>query len=119
MRLERFSAFVDQGVTDAFFRSQKKFGYFAEADQTRPGPKRYPGASLDLLQRPQYACESTCLFLRLPPWRDVDTELDAAVLLNNGLSLSSSQQARLTFFLSVEVACRPIEVLVPSIEHFF
>ena len=34
MRLWRFSAFVDQGVTDAFFRSQKRFVYFAEAGQT-------------------------------------------------------------------------------------
>ena len=36
MRLWRFSDFVDQDVTDAFFRSgQKKFGYHAEAGQTR------------------------------------------------------------------------------------
>ena len=26
---------VDQGVTDAFFRSQRGFGYFSEAGQTR------------------------------------------------------------------------------------
>ena len=35
MRLWRFRAFVDQGVTDAFFRSQRRFDYFAKAVQTR------------------------------------------------------------------------------------
>ena len=33
-----------------------------------------------------YACESSCVFLRLSPWRDVAAELDAAVLLDAGLS---------------------------------
>ena len=28
----------------------------------RPGQKRYPRASLDLLQRPPYACEASCFF---------------------------------------------------------
>ena len=35
MRLWCFSAFVDPGVTDAFFRNQRRFVYFAEAGQTR------------------------------------------------------------------------------------
>ena len=28
--------FIDQGVTDAFSKSQERFGYFAEAGQTWP-----------------------------------------------------------------------------------
>ena len=32
-----FSTFVDLGVTDAFFRSQKRFGYFSEVGQSRAG----------------------------------------------------------------------------------
>ena len=40
---------------------------------------------------------SLCLFLRLPPRRNVAAKLDAAVLLDAGLSFSF-------FFLSVEEA---------------
>ena len=46
--------------------------------------------SLDLLQRPPYACESWCQLLHLPPWQDVAAELHAQGLLNADLSLSSS-----------------------------
>ena len=34
----------------------------------------YPHTSLDLLQRPPHAYESSCMMLRLPPWRDVAAE---------------------------------------------
>ena len=61
--------------------------------------KSYPGSSFDLLQRSPYACEYSCLFLRLPPWRDGATELHAAILSNAGLSLSSTPQVRPACFL--------------------
>ena len=51
----------------------------------RPGQKHYPHASLDLLQCPPCACESLLLFLRLPPGRDVATELDVVGLLSANL----------------------------------
>ena len=44
----------------------------------RPGQTWYLCALLDLLQHPPYAYRSSCLFLRLPPWRDVAAELDAS-----------------------------------------
>ena len=52
-----------------------------------PSRKSYPRASLDLLQRASYACKSSCLFSRLPPWRDLAAGLHAAGLLNPILSL--------------------------------
>ena len=55
------------------------------------GPS-YSRASIDLLQRPPYAFEFSCLFLRLPPWQDVTAELDAAVLLDAGLFFISLPQ---------------------------
>ena len=49
----------------------------------------YPYSTLDLLQLPPYAYESSCLLLRLPSWQDVVTEHPAQGLLNAILSLSS------------------------------
>ena len=46
-----------------------------------------PYLRLHLLQRPPYAYESLCQFLRLPPWRDAAAELDATVLLGAGFIL--------------------------------
>ena len=57
----------------------------------RPGQKSpYPRPLLDLLQGPPYACESWCLVLRLPLWRDVAAELHAPGLLSANLLLSTS-----------------------------
>ena len=56
----------------------------------RPGQKSYPQSSLDLLQRPPYACESWCQLVRLPPSQDGTVEHFVPGLLNAELSLSSS-----------------------------
>ena len=45
-------------------------------------------SSLDLLQRPSYACNSLCHLVRLPLWQDVAAEHFIPGLLN-ALSLSS------------------------------
>ena len=54
--------------------------------------KSYPYASLNLLQRPPYACESWCLALPLPPWQDLAAEHHAQGLLNTDISLSIACQ---------------------------
>ena len=78
------------------FREPKKVRLFCRSGSNslgrdRPWQKSYPRALPDLLQRPAYARDPSCLVLRLPLWRDVAAELDAAGLLNVDLSLSSSQ----------------------------
>ena len=98
----RFSAFVDQGVVPA--KESRRFGHHAEAGRTRRAVidlpcTRSPRSSLDILQRPPYACESWCLVLRLPPWHDVATELHTQDLLNVDLSISSSPYVRPTVYL--------------------
>ena len=61
------------------------FDYIAEAGLTRrvaiSAGRRGISVLLYLLQRSLYARESSCLVSRLPPWRDVAAESDAAVLL--------------------------------------
>ena len=54
----RFSALLKIGV------SYEWAGTASGRD--RPGQKRYPHLSLDLLHCPSYACESCCMALRLP-----------------------------------------------------
>ena len=56
----RFSAFVDQGVTDAFSRSRRRFGYFAEAGQTL-GPSSTLAGELS----PSFARSAVAPFVRL------------------------------------------------------
>ena len=55
----------------------------------QPGQTRYLRISL-LHRCPPYACGSLCILLRLPPWRDVAAELDAAVLLETDCCSSSA-----------------------------
>ena len=76
-----------------------------------------PHASFELQQRhPPCACESSCMLLRLLPWRDVAAEYPARGLLNAVLVLSSSPSVCQTCILLIETALHYIKL---SIESFF
>ena len=97
--LRRFGAFVDRGFIPALGELEVQESHYRSwsdaSSRDRPGQKIYfySCSTLDLLQHSSYAFESSCLVPRLPLWRDVADELNAAGLQNADLSLSPSQLA--------------------------
>ena len=75
----------------------------------------YPHASLELQQRrPPCARESSCLLLRLPPWRDVVAERPAQGLLDAVLSLSSPPQPRPLFSAVFQIFLEKVDIHPPA-----
>ena len=76
-------------------------------------------ASFDLLQwRPPCACESSCQFLRLPPWRDVAAELHLESLLNADFLCSSPCRRAFRGRSGLSIYRSSCSVLLQIFDHF-